>query len=74
MLEDSQTLSAAGIADGHTLHLVEQDPSQQRAQQGNQQAGAAPGQAFDPAQLLGAMLGGGGGGMPSVEMQASRRG
>lgn len=72
VLDDSQTLSSAGVADGHTLHLVEQDPSQHRTQQAQQQSGAGPGQTFDPAQLLGTLLGGGAsGGMPGVEMQAS---
>jgi hypothetical protein len=75
VLHDGQALSAAGVQDGHTLHMVEQDPVAQQAQQTGpppytpaweqhpghpMPAGTAT---FDAAALMQSMLGGGGGGV-----------
>ncbi len=55
VLEDSQSLSAAGVQDGHTLHLVEQDPAVQQQQQ---QPAGGPGGDMGADALLRALMGG----------------
>ncbi len=60
MLENGQTLASAGIAEGHTLHLVEQDPSQQAAAAAAAGGGAIPGWGAGQPDMLSALLGAGG--------------
>lgn len=72
VLEDSQTLSAAGVHDGHTLHLVEQDPAQQRQQQQQQAAAAGDGAQADPMAAFQALFGGAA--VPGVDVQAVQLG
>lgn len=59
VLEDGQTLASVGIADGHSLHLVEQDPAHQPAAAAGGGA-AAPGWGGGQPDMLSALMGAGG--------------
>lgn len=70
VLEDSQSLASAGIADGHTLHLVEQDPAHQAAAAAAGGAAAPPGWGGGQPDMLSALLGAGGA-PGSIEVRSS---